>query len=211
MKIDYLKLRTNSLHTAQQYGYPVNNSLPLLDDGSVMKNTDELKGRALCLNLIVASSFNVTIKSNSLQWLKDNHVDHFLSNLEMSFLKGISTVSIEYFKNQQECLYSLGWALGLCNEIRLDQYVPIDLALKFPDIRKSEMADKIDPDVKIRSVREILEMLDLYYCIDWAIKNELIISKRSPGKLPYIVIRERRKALEWIVSDNDWDDVSLDT
>ena len=36
-------------------------------------------------------------------------------------------------------------------------------------------------------------------------------TKQTPGKVPPYIVVERRRDLEWLLSDEDWDDISLDT
>ncbi len=64
---------------------------------------------------------------------------------------------------------------------------------------------------RLRSDDQIVSAADLAYCLHWAIRQSELEGKRPPGKVPPYVVVERRRALEWLLSDEDWDDVPLDT
>lgn len=65
--------------------------------------------------------------------------------------------------------------------------------------------------LSLRSESEIIAAGDLSYRIHWAVINSQIHHKNPPGLVPAYVVVERRRALEWILQENDWDDVVLDT
>ena len=55
-------------------------------------------------------------------------------------------------------------------------------------------------------------MLDLYYRYNWATVEKQINENANIGSLNPEVVPERRRALEWLISDTyDWFDISLDT
>ena len=55
-------------------------------------------------------------------------------------------------------------------------------------------------------------MLDLFYCYHWACVEKQIRPETKIGKLNPEVVVERRKGLEWLISEEkDWDNISLDT
>ena len=62
------------------------------------------------------------------------------------------------------------------------------------------------------NIEEVLDMLDLYYRFDWATTNKRIDSNTNIGNLNPEVVLERRRGLEWLISDeNDWYDIQLNT
>ena len=55
-------------------------------------------------------------------------------------------------------------------------------------------------------------MLDLYYRYHWACVEKRIKPDTIIGSLDGEVVWERRRGLEWLVSDmEDWNKISLDT
>ena len=64
----------------------------------------------------------------------------------------------------------------------------------------------------LRNIEKILDMTDLFYCYHWACEEKRIRPETSTGKLNSEVVAERRRGLEWLVSDEkDWNQISLDT
>lgn len=54
-------------------------------------------------------------------------------------------------------------------------------------------------------------MVDLYYRYYWACKEKIVNPETSIGRLNSDVVVERRRGLEWIISDTkDWYNISLD-
>lgn len=65
---------------------------------------------------------------------------------------------------------------------------------------------------KLRSVEKILDMLDLYFCYHWSCVERQIRPETSIGNLNPEVVAERRRGLEWLISEEtDWNEISLDT
>lgn len=65
---------------------------------------------------------------------------------------------------------------------------------------------------KLRSVEKILDMLDLYFCYHWSCVERQIRPETSIGNLNPEVVAERRRGLEWLISEEkDWNKISLDT
>lgn len=55
-------------------------------------------------------------------------------------------------------------------------------------------------------------MLDLYYRYDWAVTEKRINPDTPIAGLNPDVVFERRKGLEWLIAtEEDWDEISLDT
>jgi uncharacterized protein DUF4272 len=110
-----------------------------------------------------------------------------------------------------ECLTALGWALGLYPTLPLDgltepapeHFGPLD-----PDARAG-----VPADVTLRDERELMARLDVFYCAHWAVRDHQLTG--LPAQWPEAIIGgavwERRHALEWLLSADEWDDVDLGT
>ena len=63
---------------------------------------------------------------------------------------------------------------------------------------------------KLRSKEEILDALDLYFRYNWAINDAKVNANASIGNLNPSIVIERRRGLEWVVTDEaDWYDLSM--
>ena len=80
-----------------------------------------------------------------------------------------------------------------------------------PDLSVGEGRERFDSRINPRVVSDLLSWADIMYCMHWATVDGRLKSGCSVFKLPDYVIEERRRALEWCFSCEDWDDISLDT
>jgi len=110
-----------------------------------------------------------------------------------------------------EAYWSLVWALGLVNDMEIpDNICDCHMAVRLVGDCKNYKSFK--KQCKPRDIEEILDMLDLYYRYHWAVVDKSINPKTSIGNLNPSVVMERRRGLEWLISqEEDWNDISLDT
>jgi hypothetical protein len=112
---------------------------------------------------------------------------------------------------QYECVHVFLWSLNFreglkpANEICS---VPEDVGV----LNKKVVAKEFVEGSKLRSKSEILDMVDLYYRLHWA-AIELRIKGNKSDKIDEGIIRERHKALNWLIGymNQEWDDVTTDT
>lgn len=112
-----------------------------------------------------------------------------------------------------ECYWSLVWALGLVETS--DFKVPneiCDCGKALSLVAKSGGFDNFKNKTALRKKEEIVEMLDLYYRYHWACVEDSINRKANIAALRPEVVVERRRGLEWLVSEiADWNEISLNT
>jgi hypothetical protein len=114
------------------------------------------------------------------------------------------------FSWRYECVHVLLWALGFVPELN-PAHVVADVAQEaalLATLRPAGLAQQ----AKLRPPGELLDQADLYYRLDWA-ATQLRLKGEPHDKINGSVIRERRRALEWLIGPRDraWDDVRLDT
>jgi hypothetical protein len=203
--MDYKKIREESLQKAMQLGYKVNENLPLLDV-HLQKDLSSLITRTLILNCVVATAYGFD-KKRALNWLSKENLINFLSESENSFFS--SKKNDFTFKYQIESLWALVWALNFFKELDFSKYCGESLISFLPNLKDSQDSKAFIEKATLRSEKEIIQTLDLSYCLHWAIRNSEINNQHL--KIQPYVIMQRRKALEWLCSDSSWDDVNLDT
>ena len=116
-----------------------------------------------------------------------------------------------YYQKQVEALNAFAWVLGYVQEMEFDQVCANNLIALYPDIKNKASASEFRAKSNLRSMEEIVEKCDLAYCLHWAITDAQLANRRSPINIGTHVIIERRRALDWILCDQDWEEVSLDT
>lgn len=108
-----------------------------------------------------------------------------------------------------ESLWAITWATNLIKDLSFNQKVGNELASLSPNLQIDDDGHKYINFMKLRSIKSIYMMLDLYYRLHWWLNNAKQ-EKKSSGNIDIGVITSRRKALEWILNSNlEWDDVDL--
>lgn len=112
-----------------------------------------------------------------------------------------------------ECYWSLIWALGLIdtNEMIIPNDI-CDCQKAITIVGECKSYEDFKNKTKLRDVEEILDMLDLYYRYHWACVEKRLKPETNIGVLDPEVVWERRRGLEWLISNiDDWNEISLDT
>lgn len=195
-------------------------SLPCIESSNEvkLKSLDEICKRAMASFLVIqlACDINngqyeesVEIISNLL---KKFNVFDCLNKKEKKILDGTfemqDAIDIDW---EYETYWSLIWALGLVDDISdASNICDCDYAINL--FNESNSYEDFKSKCKLRDVNEILDMLDLYYRYHWACVEKRVKPETSIGNLNPGVVVERRRGLEWLVSElQDWHDISLDT
>ncbi len=112
---------------------------------------------------------------------------------------------------EYEAYWSLIWALGIIGDISNGADVcNCDFAIKL--VTESKTYEDFKSKCNLRDINEVLDMLDLYYRYHWAVVDKRINPQTNIGALNPSVVVERRRGLEWLISnEEDWYDISLDT
>lgn len=113
---------------------------------------------------------------------------------------------------EYECFWALAWALGLVEDISdASQICDCEKAVHL--VADCDSYETFRQNCKPRDIEEILDMLDLYYRYHWACVQNMHIDKNLPiGDLNMEVVFERRRGLEWLISqENDWHEIALHT
>jgi hypothetical protein len=202
-------MRARSWAVVTRFGLERNEYLPLLDDLVVAVSGLAVRDRLLCLHAVASSAFGVPSAIVN-KWVADEGIASSLSPVERRFLGGDQSLLFQA-QSSVDSAYALAWAASLVPDEKLMTDLPKDFIKIFPDIRKRESAASFGRSIKFRDVEVIASYLDLCYCLHWALRDAQMRLEKSKhlGQLPFVVAQ--RKALEWVVTGTDWDDVSLDT
>ncbi len=110
-----------------------------------------------------------------------------------------------------ECYWSLVWALGLVDDIT-DASDVCDSRKAIELVAQCENYEDFKSKCKLRNIEEILDMIDLYYRYHWATVEKMLYPEKDIGNLDVEVVPERRRGLEWLISDeDDWFEIDLKT
>jgi len=203
--------RNNKL--IQELGLPVLNSLPVIEDEEsvTLRSPQEVAQRCLATTLTaIKGETQDQALVDSL--VKDYSAASLFSPEETRFIASSAPPKQDLidFCWRYECVHVFLWALGARDSLAgANEICPV------PDDMKA--IKRVGPTnfvakAALRPKREILDMADLYYRLHWA-AIELRIKGRKSDKADEGVIRERHRALNWLIRymNQDWDDVTTDT
>jgi hypothetical protein len=110
-------------------------------------------------------------------------------------------------------LFTLAWAVGLIEGADdFAAFVPDSLihVVPHPPPQATSIAS-VRPRVEPVDCVRIIGALDLAYCLRWGVVESTLRGDELPAAPHPRVVVERRQALEWILGDQPWDDVLMDT
>ena len=204
----------------KEMGIAYNRYLPLIESSEdvVLKGLDDICKRAIaCLisiqvGLDIGQSDYEESKEFFADILSKYGVESCLNEKEKRLFNGNCSkqdaIDVVW---TYEAYWSLVWALGLIDDI--SNAVEIcDCQKAISLVSECGSLEEFKKQCHVRDIEEILDMLDLYYRYDWACTEKRFNPQTSIGGLNPEVVVERRKGLEWLISEeNDWFDISLDT
>jgi len=109
-----------------------------------------------------------------------------------------------------EGLHALGWALGILPDLEPTGFSRVHPSA-FAPVGPAEPAGA-PVELELRPQAELLARLDLLSCAHYAVQEHEL--RGASGPLPPDVvpgaIAERRRALEWLLGSESWDDIEVD-
>ncbi len=207
--MDFNNIRTASCQLAKKFGFHIPASLPLLETDSDPRPIEDIVDRALIVSVIVAVSYGFK-RDAALLWLEQESLMELLSPQEKDFLSG-SDERRQQFQVQVETLCAFAWSLGLLPDLDFEKDCPNHLVSLYPDFKKMEPTAKFRERAKLRTTQEIVGACDAAYCLHWGLNQAMLDGVKSKRRISQIVVTERRRALEWILGKEDWDEIALDT
>ena len=167
--------------------------------------------RILTLNACIACGYGFP-KPKALGWLEQEQLLDCLTDPEAKFLAGKAEAKRIDFQWRVEAVWALVWAVGSIDSLDFSQPCSDDLVKLLPDLNTKASSEAFRQKCKLRLDQEVLPMVYLAYCLHWAVREEGLRGQAmESGKVQSQVIVERRLALEWLICDEPWEDVPLDT
>lgn len=210
-----------SINKIRTQGIVYNPHLPMVESSTdvKLKSLDEICQRAIASLLAIQLACDIAQggdyqKSKKFFWeLIERYgvQDKLLPKERKMFEGGYNQQEVIDVTWTYECYWSLVWALGLVKNIdTANQTCNCQEAVKI--VSSSVTYEDFKNKCKLRDIEKILDMIDLYYRYHWACVEKRIRPEVPIGNLDSGVVMERRKGLEWLISEEeDWNEISLDT
>lgn len=208
-------LKPVTLLRLKQQGIPVNASLPGVVSTQV-RPVKEIAMRAVVLGVFIAIANDPKSVGYFNDLLSEMKMTEALSDHEKAILKkGKLTAQQEIDLSwSQESLYAISWCLGIFPQMNAATG-EADLKQMFPGLPPEVELEQFLATAKLIDTQLIIEELEYYYGLHWAVRHPESwswLNRYKCKKYNMSVIRERRRALEWINNAQlSWDDIPLNT
>jgi hypothetical protein len=210
-------IRRESVAVAKGLGFPINESLPLLGERASARTADEIVDRLLCLNSVAMCACGFD-RAKIHAWLSQENLIDKLTALERHFI-GEDTGQGDLFLSEIESMRTLVWALGMALPLDFESSRSPSPAIelwnigsRLPDIKKGESSKQFRTWVRPKSTSDIAALCDLTICAHWGIGQAAISHPKTLSDwMSPAEIEARRRALEWLLSDQPWQENPLDT
>jgi len=206
--VNALEIRQRSLEATAGLKVRVAPHLPLIEGEEVLRSQDDIVDRALCLHVACSVAFGYE-RRRALRWIENEGLPEKLTAQESRLLSH-RWASGKQFHMQVESIFVLAWAVGIADGLDFRRPCPETTVYSMPDLLKDEPSGNWRRKAALRGAEEILLARDLAYCLHWAV-TEAVFHGRTLRNVDMAGVPERRRALEWLFVDEDWDDVPLDT
>ena len=214
--------RKKTIEKLREQGVMVNEHFSLLEsvEEVTFKSEDEIMKRIIAAftAIQVACSINngenyeesVNIMLDVMKKCKGNESD-FLDKERRIMENNFSKQDVIDVAWTYECVFMLLWAVGYkADKYDLDASNICNVDMVIYEIKN--IMNDIACKPKLIKKEKIMDALDLFYCYHWACVEKQIHPETPIGNLNHSVVVERRRALEWLISDEaDWFDIQLHT
>lgn len=200
--------RSQSLARLAKVGILLPSSLPLIDDFSV-RPIEEIVDRILCLNAVAAAAHGFS-GERATAWLSGEHLLGKLTEDERSFL-GRGNGKAEAFKVQVEGMWALSWMTGIVDEIDFQRQCDPRFVTLLPNLKIAENSSSFRTRAHLRGHAAIGAEVDLAYCLHWAVREAEISGTPAPAAIAAYIVVQRRRALDWAIGNQGWNEVPIDT
>ncbi|MBO5747031.1 MAG: DUF4272 domain-containing protein [Clostridia bacterium] len=213
---DTLKLtqrKKQSLKLIAREGITFDKSLPcLFEDSKVqLKSIDDISKMALMSGIIAQLGFiakaNVDSASANkaratvIEKIKIFGIEDCIGAKEKRIIEGnCSEQDIIDANWYFESAWALCWCLGLVDDIK-NGGVVCEASKVIAMANRCRNLEEFKSECCLRSKEDILNMHDLYYRYYWAVDKNWNDKVFKTGSLNSSIVIERRKALEWVLSD----------
>jgi len=199
-------IRQRSLFMARRLGYPVDVSLPISTDVKIVRDKDEVVDRMLALDAVIACASGMPPEI-ALDWAHEVGIAEALSPSEALVLGGMAEDVPAGLLDRMEALWALGWATSLFRALDYSRISGPELAMIFGELDDARDVRALRKRCRMRRKDEILAASDLARCLYRGLEIAEKKRMKAPGKVQPHVVVERRRALEWLLGEEEWDEV----
>lgn len=199
-------IRRSSFEVASALGFPQAASLPLLEADLPLRNQAAVVARCLAMFVVLAAEYGFP-SDQAAAWLEQHDLRDELTPTEAAFLAGEARRS----GCSVEALEVLAWALRQTDTLNLVEPCSEDLVTLFPHLDRLTGTPRFQRPCMLRPQAVVLRSLDLAYCLHWGLVQATLDQTPIQMSVPGQALVDRRRALEWLLATEAWDDLDMST
>ena len=213
-------LRKKNTDAIRNIGLSPSLSLPRINEAAKLtRSAPEVSNRVLCMFIVGACAYGMD-RRLGVDWLLREGADSALEAKETEFLDSHATDLLRMDPRRLaemrfaiEGIWALMWSASMVDDIDPRRNCSSSFHLMFPNPKKGDSSKKLCSRFIMRRQEEIIESLDLYYLLHSSARELCLRESESEIDLPIpmYAIENRRRAIEWLTSDELYWDISLDT
>lgn len=207
--MDTATIRNVSIEDANKLGVTIPTTLPLLDEIRLTRTADDVVDRMMVMHAVAASAYGFD-RQRARRWIDNEGLEAHLTIAESDFLD-TGSGDRQYFANQIESMWALGWSISLFPSLVLSAPCAETFVYELPNLKQDSRSQSLREKASIRSSSEIAMACDMAYCLHWAMRDAQLKHISFGLRVEDYIIVERRRAFEWLMTNDNWDEVSLDT
>jgi hypothetical protein len=173
------------------------------------RDQQEILDRLCCLHASAACAYGFN-RSAALQWLVQEGLSASLTESETKYLR-TGAGDLAQFQAQIEAMWTLCWCLSLVDVLDFWSACDDDFVYRLPDLKVGVPSATMRERATLRNAIELTQANDLAFCLHWVGRDAQLIARAAPAAVDLALIRNRRKALEWVSGRELWDATTLDT
>ncbi len=212
---EQLARKAKSIALIKQMDLPYIEGLPVVEDEKEIDARTPQEVAQRCIAVVLCAVKGETQGDDQAlieELVKEYDARSFFSPQETAFIDERNPKRQQFieFSWGYECSHVFLWALEHINELKPPNEI-CDVPYEVGLIRGTD-PEKFILEARLRSQAEILDMADYYYRLHWA-AIEFRLNGKSSERIDEGIIRERHRALNWLIrySDQEWDDITTDT
>lgn len=209
--------KTFSEKLLEERGIAINPVLPFVETCAqiTLRHRNEIATRLVCIVVCNWCAFDSISAGEAIEYFQKWGLWDKVTPKEKDFLLDPTDEKKLHETWKCECIWTLLWALNVVKDLGFPDSLCDLNQIGFDDYPAAGLKDPsgfINKDFQLRSVKEIMDTLDLYYRMDWACV-ESRINNEEMETLNSGVVYERHYALNWLTNylDQEWDDITCDT
>jgi hypothetical protein len=212
-----LTRKEKSEKVIKEKGIKINYNLPNIESEkeTTLRTPKEVAQRVVVLATTNMVAFNGMTGPDAIDYLKKYKLWNVTTPNEKDFLSNPTQDKKSQETWKCEGIWILMWSLKIVDDpIFPNQMCDLNQipSEKYPIQKGKDPNSFIKSFKEIRSKKEILDITDLYYRLDWACVDARI-NKKDIKNLNSGVVYERHYALNWLINymEQKWDDITTDT